>query len=101
MTYKVPPTEQVLRSPREPKVGERTVELRALEYALLCALATEPSRVFTRNELMNAIWGHSNTHTRTLDSYASRLRNKLTTDTHRLVINVWGVGYRLLDDAQP
>jgi DNA-binding response OmpR family regulator len=89
------------RRRRSVRVGERTVELRALEYALLCALATEPSRVFTRNELMNAIWGYSNTRTRTLDSHASRLRNKLSTDTHRLVINVWGVGYRLLDDAQP
>ena len=70
-------------------VGNRAVEVRGLEYALLCALAVEPTRVFTRNELMNEIWGYTGARTRTLDS---RLRIKLANDTHRLVINVWGVG---------
>jgi DNA-binding response OmpR family regulator len=88
------------RRRRAVTVRERAVELRALEYALLCTLATEPSRVFTRDELMNAIWGYTSARTRTLDSHASRLRRKLSSDTHRLVINVWGVGYRLMDDAQ-
>ena len=78
-------------------VGNQAVELRGLEYALLCALAVEPTRVFTRNELMNEIWGYTGARTRTLDSHASRLRIKLANDTHRLVINVWGVGYRLID----
>jgi DNA-binding response OmpR family regulator len=89
------------RRRRTVTVHDRTVEVRGLEYELLCALATEPSRVFTRRELMNAIWGYNDTRTRTLDSHASRLRHKLSSDTHRLVINVWGVGYRLLDGAQP
>jgi DNA-binding response OmpR family regulator len=35
--------------------------------------------------------------TRTLDSHASRLRKKLSIDGNRFVINVWGIGYRLLD----
>jgi DNA-binding response OmpR family regulator len=89
------------RRQRAVTVHDRAVQVGGLEYELLCVLATEPGRVFTRNELMNAIWGYSNTYTRTLDSHASRLRHKLSTDTHRLVINVWGVGYRLLDGAQP
>ncbi|MEA2207806.1 MAG: Transcriptional regulatory protein terminal, partial [Solirubrobacteraceae bacterium] len=39
-------------------------------------------------------------HTRTLDSHASRLRRKLCGDGHdKLVINVWGIGYRLVDGA--
>jgi DNA-binding response OmpR family regulator len=87
------------RRRRAVTVCERAVELRALEYALLCALAADPSRVFTRDELMNAIWGYSSARTRTLDSHASRLRIKLANDTHRLVLNIWGVGYRLMDDA--
>jgi DNA-binding response OmpR family regulator len=41
------------RRRRTVTVGERRVELRGLEYALLCALAAEPHRVFTRTELMN------------------------------------------------
>jgi DNA-binding response OmpR family regulator len=87
------------RRRRAVMVGERAVELRGLEYALLCALATEPSRVFTRDELMSEIWGYTSAHTRTLDSHASRLRVKLANDSHRLVVNVWGVGYRLMDDT--
>lgn len=85
------------RRQRRVSVGDHDAELRGLEYALLCALAAEPTRVFTRDELMNQIWGYSNARTRTLDSHASRLRHKLANDTHHLVINVWGVGYRLMD----
>jgi len=77
---------------------ERPVELSAVEYRLLCQLAGEPTRVFTREELMREVWGHGATsRTRTLDSHACRLRAKLASDTHRLVINVWGVGLRLID----
>jgi DNA-binding response OmpR family regulator len=54
--------------------------------------------VFTREELMRDVWGYRSAgRTRTLDSHACRLRKKLSCDTHRLVINVWGVGYRLKD----
>jgi DNA-binding response OmpR family regulator len=84
---------------RKVRVFDRPVELSAKEYDLLVTLAGEPSRVFTRAELMRAIWGlHTFGHTRTLDSHAFRLRRKLCGDGHdKLVINVWGVGYRLID----
>jgi DNA-binding response OmpR family regulator len=85
------------RRRRTVTVGDRAVDVRGLEYALLCVLAADPTRVFTRNELMNEIWNYTGARTRTLDSHASRLRIKLINDTHRLVINVWGVGYRLND----
>lgn len=86
---------------REVRVCDRPVQLSAKEYDLLVTLAGEPTRVFTRAELMRGIWGlHTFGHTRTLDSHVSRLRRKLCGDEHdRLVINVWGVGYRLLDGA--
>jgi DNA-binding response OmpR family regulator len=74
------------------------IDLRRLEFELLMYLATEPKRVFTKHELLRAVWGYrSNGSTRTLDSHASRLRRKLDIDgTKRWVINVWGVGYRLI-----
>ena len=60
--------------------------------------AGKPSRVLTREELMRDVWGYQNAgRTRTLDSHACRLRARLCSDTHRLVINVWGVGLRLID----
>ena len=68
------------------------------EFALLRALASDPSRVFTREELLRGVWGYrSLVPTRTLDSHAHRLRKKLCVSGDRFVINVWGVGYRLVD----
>jgi DNA-binding response OmpR family regulator len=81
--------------------GER-VALSKKEYGLLRMLATEPSRVFTREELLRVVWGFpSVVPTRTLDSHASRLRRKLTTPDSRFIVNVWGVGYRLVDGPPP
>ena len=74
------------------------VELSKKEFALLRALATEPTRVFTREELLRGVWGfRALGATRTLDSHAFRLRKKLSHGDARFVINVWGVGYRLVD----
>ncbi len=70
------------------------------EFGLLRALASEPTRVFTREELLRGVWGFRVLGTtRTLDSHASRLRKKLSAKGDRLVVNVWGVGYRLLDGS--
>jgi DNA-binding response OmpR family regulator len=76
--------------------GER-LELRRMEYQLLLHLASEPRRVFTRHELLEAVWEHRSIGTtRIVDSHASRLRRKLNAAGERWVINVWGVGYRLI-----
>lgn len=82
---------------RRVKVGEREVDLANKEFALLAALAAEPQRVFTKEELLRDVWGfQSMGRTRTLDSHASRLRRKLDPDGSRYVFNCWGVGYRLI-----
>jgi DNA-binding response OmpR family regulator len=85
---------------REVRVGERVVELTAREYELLRTLIADPTRVFTREELLRDVWGLGvQARTRTLDSHAFRLRQKLAAGEpgRPLVINVWGVGYRLMD----
>lgn len=70
------------------------------EFALLHALIEEPTRVLTKDELMQTVWGCRAIGTsRTLDSHACRLRQKLAAHGDQFVINVWGVGYRLIDDA--
>ena len=77
--------------------GER-VELSQKEFALLRTLASDPTRVFTKEELLRTVWGfRSMGSTRTLDSHACRLRHKLACAGDRFVVNVWGVGYRLID----
>ena len=75
------------------------MRLAGKEFELLCTLASEPHRVFTKDELLRDIWGYrSFTRTRTLDSHVSRLRLKLErTPGDRFVVNVWGVGYKLVD----
>jgi DNA-binding response OmpR family regulator len=74
------------------------VPLAKLEFALLRQLATNPTRVFTKDELLRAIWGlRACGASRTLDSHACRLRRKLAEHGAQAVVNVWGVGYRLID----
>jgi DNA-binding response OmpR family regulator len=77
--------------------GERVI-LSQKEFALLRTLVSEPTRVFTKEELLRSIWGYRSVgSTRTLDSHACRLRRKLGVHGDRYVVNVWGVGYRLVD----
>ncbi len=83
---------------RQVWVGGQSVSLSKKEFALLRALAGEPTKVFTREELLRGVWGFmAMGQTRTLDSHAFRLRQKLNRTEDRFVINVWGVGYRLVD----
>jgi DNA-binding response OmpR family regulator len=83
---------------RTVRVGERPVELANKEFALLRVLASDPTRVFTKEELLRDVWDYRSLgKTRTLDSHASRLRRKLDPEHARFVFNCWGVGYRLVD----
>ncbi|MGH2967997.1 MAG: response regulator transcription factor [Solirubrobacteraceae bacterium] len=83
---------------REVRLRGRRVALSGKEFALLLALAAEPTRVLTKEELLRDVWGfRSMGTTRTLDSHACRLRHKLGAAGDRFVVNVWGVGYRLID----
>ena len=76
--------------------GQR-IELCRREYELLVHLASEPERVFTKTELLRSVWGFQSLGaTRTVDSHACRLRRKLSAVGGRWVVNVWGVGYRLI-----
>ena len=90
------------RATRRVTVHGLTVALSAKEFELLVKLATQPTRVFTKEELLRDVWGfRSLGRTRTLDSHASRLRRKLArAGAADCVLNVWGVGYRLIADYE-
>lgn len=87
------------RRTRRVAVRDAIVTLSAKEFELVARLAVEPSRVFTKEELLREVWGfRALGRTRTLESHASRLRRKLhVAENDRFVVNVWGVGYRLLE----
>lgn len=75
------------------------IELRRLEFNLLARLASEPRRVFAREELLRSVWGYRcGCSTRTVDSHASRLRRKLAGGKAGAIwiVSVRGVGYRLV-----
>ena len=79
-------------------IGGTRVPLPGKEYALLAQLASAPTRVFTKEELLRDVWGfRSSARTRTLDSHACRLRRRLADVSETpYVLNEWGVGYRLM-----
>lgn len=83
---------------RTVRVADVAVALAGKEYELLLKLLTDPTRVFTKEQLLRDVWGfRSLGRTRTLDSHASRLRRKLAAaGAGDVVVNIWGVGYRLL-----
>jgi DNA-binding response OmpR family regulator len=75
--------------------GEEEVALTPKEYELLCLFMEHIGRVFTREYLLNAVWGYSyDGDTRTVDVHIRKLRQKLSLDSDALK-TVFGVGYRL------
>ena len=73
-----------------------TVELTAKEYDLIELLMKNPRRVYSRENLMNVVWGYSYTGDyRTVDVHIRRLREKLerTPAEPEYILTKWGVGY--------
>jgi DNA-binding response OmpR family regulator len=85
------------RAARRVVVRGQEIVLASKEYALLVKLASDPDRVFTREQLLRDVWGYRTyVPTRTLESHASRVRRKLAgAGLPGWVVNVWGVGYKL------
>jgi len=74
--------------------GER-IGLRFKEYELLRLLAENPGRVFTRDALLNQVWGYEYFGgTRTVDVHIRRLRSKIEDSDHSYIETIWNVGYR-------
>jgi DNA-binding response OmpR family regulator len=83
---------------REVRRDGKPIPLTAKEFELLWFLASHPNRVFSRDQLMNGVWGYAAAlDTGTVTVHVRRLREKLEADPSRpeLVETVWGVGYRL------
>lgn len=82
------------------KLNGRPLDLTYTEFQLLHFLATHPSRVFTREQLLAEVWGYDYYGgTRTVDVHVRRLRAKLG-DQEQLIGTVRNVGYRFTIDEQ-
>ena len=81
-------------------VGGRSVNLRFKEYELLLLMATNPGRVYTREQLLERIWGYDYLGgTRTVDVHIRRLRSKIEDRDHQFIETVWNVGYKFKDPS--
>ena len=79
-------------------VDGESAELTPTEFRLLYALALEPGRVLTRDELLQKVWGRRATHRdRTVDVFVRKLREKVDrrAPRHSFIQTRYGVGYKL------
>jgi DNA-binding response OmpR family regulator len=91
---------------RDVTLNGKTVELTAREFDLLKRMMSHPNRVFTRESLLENIWGYDYFgSTRTVDMHISRLREKIEDDpaSPTFIVTVRGVGYKFRPaaDAPP
>ena len=88
---------------RSVAIGGAPVELTAKEFDLLVHFARNPGRVYTRQHLLDLVWGRGHLgYEHTVNSHINRLRGKIEADPAkpRFVLTVWGVGYKF-NDALP
>lgn len=73
----------------------RAVEMPPKELELLYFLASSPNHVFTREQLLDQIWGYEYIgDTRTVDVHIKRLREKINDHEHWRIATIWGIGYK-------
>ena len=80
--------------------GGRTIEFTALEFDLLLHFASHPGRVFSRAQLLDAVWGYSHEgYEHTVTTHINRLRAKVEQDpmSPRFILTVRGAGYKMRD----
>jgi len=73
----------------------RPLEMPPKELELLYFLASSPGRVFTREQLLDQIWGYEYIgDTRTVDVHIKRIREKIHDSEHWKITTIWGIGYK-------
>lgn len=86
---------------REVWVGEKQITLRPKEFDLLKAFLERPGRVWSREQLLDYVWGYTYVgDTRTVDVHVAALREKLK-DSDVWIETVWGIGYKLVESEEP
>ena len=85
---------------RKVQIGGDRIDLTAKEFELLALLASQPGRTYSRDELLDIIWGvQFSGYEHTVNSHISRLRSKIEPDPSNptYIIRVWGVRYRFAE----
>ncbi|OJJ20073.1 DNA-binding response regulator [marine bacterium AO1-C] len=82
------------------KAGKR-IELTPKEFDLLALMAANPGKSYSREQLLNLIWGYEfSGYDHTVNAHINRLRGKVETDPNKpqFILTTWGVGYRFNDE---
>jgi two-component system alkaline phosphatase synthesis response regulator PhoP len=88
---------------RKVSVRGRKIELTPKEYDLLMLFASHPGRTFTREEILNTVWGSQfQGYGHTVNSHINRLRAKIEDDATSplYILTTWGVGYRFAEEGE-
>jgi DNA-binding response OmpR family regulator len=91
---------EIVPSRREVRIGARALDFTALEFDLLLHFAQHPGRVFSRGQLLDAVWGYSHDgYEHTVTTHINRLRAKVEVDAMapRFILTVRGAGYKMRD----
>ena len=77
-------------------IGDTPINLTVKEFELLFKLLSSPNQIFTRDQLMDEIWGYdSESYTRTVDTHIKRIREKVVTNSFEIK-TVRGLGYKVV-----
>jgi DNA-binding response OmpR family regulator len=89
---------EILPAKRQARIAGKSLDFTALEFDLLLHFASHPGHVFSRGQLLNAVWGYTHDgYEHTVTTHINRLRAKLEADPERpeLILTVRGAGYKM------
>ena len=90
-------------SKRKVTLKEERIELTPKEFDLLHLLASHPGKTYTREQLLNILWGYQyNGYEHTVNSHINRLRSKIESNVSKpeYILTSWGVGYRFNENEE-
>jgi len=88
---------------RKVSLKNKRIDLTPKEFDLLALLASNPGRSYSRDQLLNEVWGYEfSGYEHTVNSHINRLRSKIETDIANptYILTTWGVGYRFTDEIR-
>ena len=91
---------EIDRERRKVQLKGKRLELTAKEFDLLLLFATHPGKTYTREQLLELVWGYQfNGYDHTVNSHINRLRSKIEEDMSKpkYILTAWGVGYRFAE----
>ena len=91
---------EIDRERRKVLLQGKRLELTAKEFDLLLLFATHPGKTYTREQLLQLVWGYQfNGYDHTVNSHINRLRSKIEEDLSKpkYILTAWGVGYRFAE----